>query len=152
MHPEPLFRLPDADTCIVVCSAGGARCWRSQSRHGDWTLVKEWRHAPGTLHEAEFSSDKPGRSFDSVGGARHAMEPPHSGRELALHAFCEQLAGYLDHAVAAGEFRYVVLLAEPKMLGMLRDELSAATRNSVVCEAPKNLANLEVADIREYFT
>ncbi|MDH4124911.1 MAG: host attachment protein [Gammaproteobacteria bacterium] len=151
MHPQQLIHLPNASTCIAVCAASGARCWCSESAHADWLLVKEIRHESGTQHEAEFSSDKPGRSFDRFGGGRHAMEPESSGRKQALRSFVRQLADFLDRAIAARQFRYLVLIAEPKVLGMLRDSLSATTKKSVVCEAPKNLANLDVSEIRKYF-
>lgn len=151
MRPQQLFHLPNASTCIAVCSASRARCFRSESTHGDWILVKEFQQLSGTQHEAEFSSDRPGRSFDSFGGGRHAMEPQLSGRQQALLAFAGQLADFLDRAVSDGEFRYLVLLAAPKFLGVLRDKLSEATRQAVIFEAPKNLANLDVSKIQKYF-
>ncbi|MDH3266536.1 MAG: host attachment protein [Gammaproteobacteria bacterium] len=151
MDSRQKIRLPNASTCIAVCSAKGARFWHSESRNSDWKLAKQIRHPLGAQHDAEFASDKPGRSFDSFGRGRHAVAKEFSGRQQAVFRFVEQVAEYLNGAVYAGDFRYVVLLADPTILGILRDKLSAAVAKAVVHEAPKNLANLDESEIREFF-
>ncbi|NCF52803.1 hypothetical protein GWP57_14445 [Gammaproteobacteria bacterium] len=152
MCAQETFRLPNTLTCITACSGSGARCWRSDSRGSEWTVIKQFRHEAGTRREAEFVSDKPGRSFDSFGAGRHSMSKEHSGREQDEMQFADQVAEYLDRGVRMGDFHKIVLFAEHKFLGLLRERLSSAAKQAVVFEAPKNLTKLDESDIKRYFT
>ena len=79
------------------------------------------------------------------------MTPGESGRDHEVHTFARELAGYLNRAIAKGEFRHLVLIAAPGFLGHLRASLSDTARRAVVHEAAKDLTGLDVDDIRNYF-
>lgn len=145
------IRLPDASTCIAICSAKGARFWHSESRDSGLSLLKEIQHWPGMERNAEFASDKPGRSFDSQGRGRHAMSKEHSAKEQSVLGFVDNAAEYLNGLVYAGDVRYLVLFADPKVLGALRKKLSPAARQATVHEEPKNLANFDTAMVKDIF-
>jgi protein required for attachment to host cells len=151
MQAQEVFRFPNAPTCIAACSGSGARFWRSDARGSDWSLLKEFRHAAGTQREAEFASDRPGRSFDSFGSGRHSMSKTHSGRDQDEMRFADEVAEFLNRGVLNGDFLKIILFSDPTFLGLLRGRLSATTSNSVVFEAPKNLTYLEPSEIMEYF-
>jgi protein required for attachment to host cells len=76
----------------------------------------------------------------------------HSGREQDEMQFADQVAEYLDRGVRMGDFHKIVLFAEHKFLGLLRERLSNAAKQAVVFEAPKNLTKLDESDIKRYFT
>lgn len=145
------YVLPNSPTCIVACSSAIARCWISESRHSDWELLAEFGHDEATRREQDFQSDRPGRSFDSLGRGRHAMSLEHSAKEQSNIRFAETLADFLNRSVTAGKFRHLVILADPKFLGLLRGRLSATAAAAVAFEEPKNLVNLDARDIRAYF-
>ncbi len=151
MTASEQFLLPNETTLIVACSAQSARCWQSTLRHGDWKLVKEFHDEGATLHERDIVSDKPGRSFDSRGSGRHAMAPPTQARDQEKLRFAKRIADYLNAAVNSGDTTHLVILADPRCLGLLRSALSNQARHAVVHEASKNLARLDVGDIRKYF-
>jgi protein required for attachment to host cells len=145
------YSLPNSPTCIVACSSAIARCWISESRHSDWELMADFAHEEAAQREQDFQSDRPGRSFDSLGRGRHAMSLEHSAKEQSNIRFAETVADFLNHSVAAGQFRHLVIFADPKFLGLLRGRLSHAAAAAVVLETPRNLANVDVREIRAYF-
>ncbi|NIV16953.1 MAG: hypothetical protein GWN47_00755 [Woeseiaceae bacterium] len=146
------IQLPNGPTCIVACSATGARLWLSRTRYGEWSFLKEFSDQDAARPEKEFASDRPGRAFDSFGSGRHAMSTSVSGREHEVRQFARQLAQHLNAAIAANEFENIVLFASPAFLGHLRSELSAPARRAVVFEAAKDLTGMDVGRIHQYFT
>jgi len=143
--------LPNKATCIVACSGSEARLWKSTTRYGDWVEMGRLENPVATQREAAFASDRPGRSFDSFGSGRHAMGQKHSGREQELSRFASAIAERIDRLYADGDFLHLVLIAEPRFLGHLRDKLTGKAADAVVLEAAKNLVKLDVDDIRKYF-
>ena len=145
------FLLPNEPTYIVACSAADARVWRSDTRFGDWTLVAELGDKLASRREQEFDSDRPGRSFDSVGKGRHAMSPPETSQKHQAELFARQVASRLNDAVTRGEISHIVLLAAPAFLGHLRTELSDTALKVVAHAEPRNLTGLAEKDIHRYF-
>ena len=145
------FLLPNAPTCIVACSASDARLWRSTSRYGDWDLISTMSDPAANKSEAEFASDRPGRSFNSVGAGRHSMSTSETGQQHEMQVFARRVADYLNRSVASGKFAHIVLIGAPKFLGCLRAGLSDAARRAVVMEAAKNLSDFDTEAIKHYF-
>lgn len=63
-------------------------------------------------------SDRAGRSFDTQGSGRHAMEPPHTVREQVREAFAAELVDYLKGQ--QDKFQALLIYAPPKMVGTLK--------------------------------
>ena len=151
MNDLKTFLLPNDPTCIAACSGAAAKFWLTTSRFGDWQPLKNLQHPASETRERELTSDRPGRSFDSFGSGRHAMSRPSSAHDQELLRFAEQVADYLNSGVADGSFKNLVLLVEPRFLGHLRSKLSPAANAATILTAPKNMANLDETQIREYF-
>jgi protein required for attachment to host cells len=100
--------------------------------------------------DREIMSDKPGRAFESVGTARHAIEPHHDPHKELKRAFSEQLATLLDQQLAAKAFDRVVLVAPPEMLGDLRSALSAHVKAAVCAELDKDLTKTPEAELPQH--
>jgi len=100
--------------------------------------------------DRDIMSDKPGRAFESVGTARHAIEPHHDPHKELKRAFSEQLAALLDQQLAAKAFDRVVLVAPPAMLGDLRSALSAHVRAAVYAELDKDLTKTPEAELPQH--
>lgn len=145
------FLLPNEPTCIVACSAAEARLWRSNSRFGEWQFLTSMSNPSAVNREAAFSSDRPGRSFDSFGTGRHSMSQAKSGQDHDLLLFAKQLADFLNRSIANADFAHIVLIAAPKLLGYLRNELSDVARRALVLEESKNLTVLNDDAIKKYF-
>jgi protein required for attachment to host cells len=87
-----------------------------------WSLMAE----PGFSREerlprsSELGSDRPGRSFDSLGGQRHAMEPHSDPQAVEGRRFVAGIADDLLRARREKLYERLVLVAPPRALGELR--------------------------------
>jgi protein required for attachment to host cells len=97
----------------------------------------------------EQGTDAPGRSFQSVGTARSAMEQT-DWHEQAERHFLEKLAARLDAAIAAGEVKSLVIAAPPRALGVLRQVYTHGLRKALRAEIDKDLVKLPVHEIEKH--
>lgn len=101
------------------------------------------------LHDRDFNSDRPGRKDDhaALSGGRRGATAHHGvgggqrprQREAAL--FAQQIATRLEEDRARGAPEHLVLVAEPRFLGLLREALPAAMRQLVTEEIHKDLVH-----------
>jgi protein required for attachment to host cells len=143
--------LPNEPTYIVACSGAEARIFFSERRFGNWSQLEVLENPGATLREQDRNSDRPGRAFDSFGKGRHAMSQEESGREHELQHFAGDISHYLSKAHTAGQFRQLVLIAEPTVLGFVRRKLSAPLKRSLSFEVPKNPAGFDVERLKSLF-
>jgi protein required for attachment to host cells len=68
-------------------------------------------------------SDQPGKTFDSHGQGRHLMEPPTTLREDAATVFADAIAERMEETVEREGLDGLIVVAEPRLLGLLRDEI-----------------------------
>ena len=135
-------------TWIIVGHRAGARIVE-HTRSG-LQLVSEIEHAAGKLKDNELGSDRPGRAFSSVGAGRSAYSPRESAHDHASQNFASQLAETLRTARNEHRFDRLVLVAEPRFLGMLRGALDAPTAALVHDEAHKDLAHVPMHDLHNH--
>ena len=130
--------LADGTQARIACNNGPGRGVKpvfEETLHG--------RNLPGR----EINSDRPGRTFDSHGKGRHAMEPPTDPRENEKQHFIRDLAALLDKEAKRGRYDRLVLVAPPKALGYLRDALSDQVRGRITGEINKDLVHLPIQDL-----
>lgn len=138
------------ETWVLVADAARALLLRAGPADGPLELLEELAHPEGRAKPGELVEDKPGRSFDSARtGGRHAMEPDTDPQRAELHRFVRRLAAALDEAAGAGRFHRLVLVAGPRLLGELRDALPERVRGMVTREVGKDLAGLDLPELRE---
>lgn len=94
-----------------------------------------------------LGADRPGRVRESVGGARHAVEPRQDPHEAAEAAFAREVAERLERAAEAGRYGRFVVAAPPAFLGRLRPALGAETRRRLAGTLDRDLTRLPVRDI-----
>jgi len=70
------------------------------------------------------ASDQPGKSFDSHGQGRHKLEPPTPLREDAARVFANAIAGRMEETMTRERLDGFIVVAEPKLLGLLREEIA----------------------------
>jgi protein required for attachment to host cells len=102
------------------------------------------------LHNRDFSSDRPGRSYESYGSARHSVGGENDARHVAAVRFARRIARRLDTARRNDEFEELIVVAGPPFLGLMREELSRPTRACVVHEVRKDLVNMPAATLHRH--
>lgn len=97
------------------------------------------------LHDRDFASDRPGRTYESVGSARHSVERENDPRSREAARFARRIARRLDEARRKDEYQDLIVVAGPAFLGLMREQLSRPTRSRVVCEIRKDLVHSPVS-------
>lgn len=136
-----------AVTWIVDADSSYARILARRKAGSELEEVVDLNHPGARLKGKDLESDRPGRSYDSRGRGRHAMEPPHTRKDAGATRFAERINAYLvEHD---SQFDALVLVCPPKFLGELRKRLDGTVGRKVVREIGKDVVRLDLQKIRE---
>jgi protein required for attachment to host cells len=98
----------------------------------------------------EIIADRPGRSVEAVGYARHSKEePPDPHRDLK-RKFATMLCGVLDRKLAERAFDRLILVAPAATMGDLRAGLSNQVRARVSAEVVADLTKVPIKKLDQH--
>lgn len=97
----------------------------------------------------EQGSDRPGRAFQSVGRMRSAMEQT-DWHELGEMRFVAQVISELEVFIQANSSQKLILIAPPRILSYLRQQLPRSTQQRVQAEFDKDLVQLPLYEIERH--
>lgn len=134
---------------VAVCDGANALFFRND---GDAELLnlrpmETLRESAPATHE--LGTDRPGRSYQSLGSGRSAVESPDHHAALE-EAFLKKVADYLHTQRHANAYSELILVAPPRALGLLREFLAADVRGSVKAELAKDLTHLPTDAIERH--
>lgn len=135
---------------IVVAEQSQARFFLVDKVDEPLVELARLDHPIAHKREGELVSDRPGRSFNSVGAGRHAMDPEVEHKEQEAMRFAGEIVDRLEKARGRGDVDEITLVAGPQFLGLLRQKMSAALGEIVRREIPKNLGQYDAREIREH--
>jgi protein required for attachment to host cells len=135
---------------IVIADGEHARFVGREPRGRTLHTVKIFTSRSAGERSSDLVSDRPGRTFESMGTTRHAIQPKHDPHLMAKEAFVESVAEQVNAAAAAGEFDHLVLVAPDRALTTLHEALSAETRKCVVGTLGKDLTKVPDHDLGEH--
>lgn len=140
-----------ADTVwILVADSNRARFFESDGSARQLVEMEDMAHPASRMHESKLTSDLPGRTFDRFGGAHHSMEDVTSPKHHEADLFAKTLADHLEEARTRGQFSRLVLAADPRFLGMLRDHMSKECLKLADTQIDKNLVKLRADELRDH--
>jgi protein required for attachment to host cells len=95
-------------------------------------FIERLNNQIGTKMEGDLVADREGR-IASVSNRtiRHAFEPKESKHEHFAKLFAKRIAEYLDKGHQEKKYDRLVIVAGPRFLGMLRNELKPAVRELI---------------------
>ncbi|MBF9231953.1 host attachment protein [Microvirga alba] len=96
-------------------------------------------------------TDKPGRSYQSVGTMRSAMEQT-DWHELAEQQFAREIAAAIDALHHQDPLHGLILVASPRTLSYLRQEIPEPLKKLVRSEIDKDLTHCTVKEIEHHLT
>ena len=137
-------------TWILIANRSSASLFESDWPGKSMRRIQDIPHPQGRMQNREIDTDKPGRSFTSFGQSRHAMSTEEEPTEHIAHQFALDLAELLNKGRVAHAYDKLVLMAEPKFLGILRAALDANTAALVVQTVNKDLPNVKEEDLAKY--
>ncbi|MEP2829547.1 host attachment protein [Parvibaculum sp.] len=133
---------------IVVTDGGTCRFLASEKRNADPVVALPDINLPNPPTR-EQGTDKPGRTFESVGTRRSAYEPPVDWHEQAKRDFARDIGELLKEKSRTGDFDNLILVAPPEMLGNLRLHLSEETKKKLLGEVNKDYTRLTPREIKQ---
>jgi protein required for attachment to host cells len=133
---------------VVVCDGAKALILENAGDGMHPDLKTKEVHGHTDAKTREQGTDAPGRSVNSVGARRSAMEQT-DWHDQDEQRFLTELAGRLDAAVTAGETKSVIVVAPPRALGVLRQAYSGGLRNAVRAEIDKDYVSMPVHEIEK---
>ena len=98
--------------------------------------------------DIDQSANRPGRVNQSTNQSRSSYEDT-DWHELAKDRFAADLADRLYEMGRKGRFKRLVLVAAPKILGELHDQMHQEVSGKVVGEIPKTLTNHPLNEIED---
>lgn len=135
------------NTLILVTDGAKLILYRNQGTANEPELSAVKAVEQKLPNAAEMGADAPGRSFQSFSTRRSAMEmtDPHDKAEAQ---FAENAADQVKALVSEGE--KLILIADPKTLGIIRKNLDNGVRQKLMAEidadysrhAPPELAKI----------
>jgi len=136
---------------VVVADGSQARIFSRQSAQDPLSEKESFDNSVARLKASEILTDQAGRSMQSFGGgARSGMELQTDPAELEEDRFAHRLAEHLGKAAHLNEFQSLVLIAAPRFLGSLRQEITPLVKTKIVGEMPKNLKAMGAAEIQKH--
>lgn len=125
-------------TWILVAQRSGARIFEHEAPGESLHLVSTILHEEGRARDRDLNADRPGSSVDHNTHAQHGMRSEESAHERVVADFVRSLAKTLEAARVERRYTKLVLVAEPRMLGQLRDALDAPTAALVIGSLDKD--------------
>lgn len=125
--------LADGTRARVLCNTGpgkGLQQVQGMEIEGD------------NYRSGDIMADRPGRTFDSAGSHRHAMEPHSDPQREAKRSFAADMVAELQQQLQAQSFDRLILVAAPATLGDIRKILPKSLLGVVYAEVPKNLVQI----------
>jgi protein required for attachment to host cells len=148
IFPMHNLRIHNGDW-VVVCDGAKALILENAGDAAALNLKTKEVHAQTDEKTSEQGTDAPGRSINSVGARRSAMEQT-DWHEQDEERFLTDLSKRLNAAVMAGEAKSLVLVAPPRALGLIRQAATPNLRKAVRAEIDKDFVKMPVHEIEKH--
>lgn len=111
--------------------------------------LERWHMAftPRKTHENDNTRNSLPRAFESIGMTKHIIEPHTDQHTKEQMEFISSVNQHLKTELQNNICKKLVLIAPPKMLGLLRKHLDKHILNIVTEEINKEMANLDNSHI-----
>jgi len=138
----------DTGDWIVICDGKKALILENVGDYMYPNLKTREVHQHNDPATRELGSDAPGRTYQSVGTARSAVE------QTDLHAqserdFLHGLMVHLDKAVMSGSIKHITLVAPPRPLGVIRQSCPPSLRRAIQTEIHGDYVRLPIYEIEQ---
>jgi len=137
-------------TWVVVASTARARVFELPKNHARATEIADFVNPEGRMADRDVLSDKPGRSFDSVGGQRHSLGKSVDPKQQQARRFAKKVVEFVQEGLRTNRFSDACVVAEPHFLGLLREQMGTALSRTIVEEVSKDLTRFDFESVRDH--
>jgi len=132
---------------VLVANSGQARILEMQRNpyvfHQVSELVSEAQH----LTNKEIVSDASGRDYHAQGPGSHSKKPRTDPHEQAEEQFSRSLARKMEKAAQLGRFDQLLVIADPRTMGRLRQRMNRSLAGKVTDEVALDLVGLPLPQL-----
>ncbi|WP_028746041.1 host attachment protein [Rhizobium mesoamericanum] len=134
---------------VVVCDGAKALILQNAGDAEYMNLKVEEILSQPNEPDREIGTGKPGRTHAADGLSGSAVQQT-DWHEQAETEFLKRVAAKMDVLVREKQARRIVLVAPPRALGTLRDNLTTDVQAAISAEIPKDYINLPVDQIERH--
>jgi len=138
-------------TWVLIADGTHAKVFQHGGPGKGLVALRDMMFEEEPLKAQDIVSDRPGRSFSSVGQGRSGYEPPSDPVDVREARFMKTVAERLDAKFREGAFHRLVIAAAPEALGDIRPQLSKAVQAAIVGELPKDLTRMPTDKLESHF-
>ena len=134
---------------ILVADSGRARILELRKKPREFRQVQELISESRHLSSRDMVSDASGRAFHAKGPASHSKQQRTDAHDQAEQAFSRMLVGKLEKAANLKAFEHLVLIADPKTLGRVRQHMSKSLSGMVTNELNLDVVGLPLDSLKK---
>lgn len=143
---------------IVAVDERQASFFDASRADGPLTLTGAMQNPTAGLKDIDLESDRPGRRYGGTsgvshgsggqGGHHHGVDGERSTERHELTQFAKDIAQQIDRDRINHAFDKLVLVAPPRMLGLLRQSLPEPARSVLAGEVSKDVVQMGAEAVR----
>ena len=107
-------------------------------------------HPEARLSESDLAHHSRGRSRDSDVSKGHGLNQQGALKEHQAEVFAKEVADKLIQSDSQHLFRYLIIVAPPKFLGLLRKKLNVNVLEKIHMEINKELSHLSTHEFKQH--
>jgi protein required for attachment to host cells len=130
---------------ILVIDGAKLSLFRNRGRDFAIDLELVEQNAKHMEHTAEMGTDKPGRSFSSVGQGRSALETTNF-HQVKEDNFAKTAIEKLNKLAELSDLDFIIV-ATPHVLGIMRPRYSTDLKHRLIAEIDKDFAGRPAAEV-----
>lgn len=130
---------------VIVADASKARIFKSTRGLKQLAEIEDFIHSESRMTDSELMSDTSRISANRRG----SLQPRTFPKDHEEQTFAKQLGKHLKELYNREPYEELILVASPRFLGMLRDELHASIANLVTATIDKELIHLDKEKLLE---
>lgn len=134
---------------FVVADGAQARLFTQRRANSLPDLMVEMKSDDARSPTGELVTHGRGRTFASGGARRSALEPETDPQDHEQDVFAARLAKVIEDGRLKDTFTSLSLIAPPKMMGRLREQLSDQTLDLVIEERVADLTHVPTTEMAE---
>lgn len=124
--------------------------YQSRARYGSLQQRFALENEAAREKTRQLISDRGGRSYDSCGQGRHTLEKEKvDPKTHASIGFAKRIVSMILDGKRSGDCRCFALIAAPRFLGLLRDQVSVSGVGEPFLSIDKNFVNKTPAEIKK---
>jgi protein required for attachment to host cells len=137
-------------TLVVITDGAKAVFYRNDGPGKGLTPMEELKMTNDAPPTREIMSDRPGRSFSSVGHGRSGMEPRTDAHDLEETKFAHGVLAQMEEAMSRNVADKLVLVAAPKTLGEMRKAMPKSLAENLTATLDKDLTKTPANELPKH--